>query len=126
MKLASRFGSVNQIRRDRPLTHDELMHYVPSVFGENKHESRSDRYTYIPTITLLDNLQRKAFSHSLRARLESETRANANILSTCYVCVAKARSLASRCLKSYCLIATTAPAHTRCCRGYSDRFARMD
>ncbi|STL27687.1 phage-associated protein [Escherichia coli] len=34
MKLASRFGRVNQIRRDRPLTHDELMQYVPSVFGE--------------------------------------------------------------------------------------------
>ena len=45
MKLASRFGRVNQIRRDRPLTHDELMQYVPSVFGENKHESRSERYT---------------------------------------------------------------------------------
>ncbi|EMW3199519.1 DUF945 domain-containing protein [Escherichia coli] len=61
MKLASRFGHVNQIRRDRPLTHDELMLYVPSVFGENKHESRSERYTYIPTITLLDNLQREGF-----------------------------------------------------------------
>lgn len=61
MKLASRFGHVNQIRRDRPLTHDELMQYAPSVFGENKHESRSERYTYIPTITLLDNLQREGF-----------------------------------------------------------------
>ncbi|WP_323102734.1 DUF932 domain-containing protein [Klebsiella variicola] len=61
MKLASRFGRVNQIRRDRPLTRDELMLYVPSVFCEDKHESRSDRYTYIPTITLLDNLQREGF-----------------------------------------------------------------
>lgn len=26
MKLASRFGRVNLIRRNRPLTHDELMH----------------------------------------------------------------------------------------------------
>ncbi|EON2183717.1 hypothetical protein ACLLZ3_005479, partial [Escherichia coli] len=25
MRLASRFGYVNQIRRDRPLTHEELM-----------------------------------------------------------------------------------------------------
>ncbi|WP_244448266.1 hypothetical protein, partial [Escherichia coli] len=25
MRLASRFGHVNQIRRDRPLTHEELM-----------------------------------------------------------------------------------------------------
>ncbi len=50
MKLASRFGAVNFVRRDRPLTRDELAHYVPSVFSEEKHESRSDRYTYIPTI----------------------------------------------------------------------------
>ncbi|EBW6030031.1 hypothetical protein, partial [Escherichia coli] len=27
MRLASRFGYTNQIRRDRPLTHEELMHY---------------------------------------------------------------------------------------------------
>ena len=44
MKLASRFGRVHQIRRDRPLTNDELMAHVPSVFGTAKHESRSDRY----------------------------------------------------------------------------------
>ncbi len=61
MKLASRFGRTNQIRRDRPLTNEELMHYTPSVFGEDKHESRSQHYTYIPTITLLENLQREGF-----------------------------------------------------------------
>lgn len=33
MRLASRFGRINQIRRDRPLTHEELMSHVPSVFG---------------------------------------------------------------------------------------------
>ncbi|KFD24849.1 DUF932 domain-containing protein [Yokenella regensburgei] len=61
MRLASRFGRTNQIRRDRPLTRDELMQVVPSVFGEDKHASRSDRYCYIPTITLLENLQREGF-----------------------------------------------------------------
>lgn len=61
MKLASRFGRVNLIRRDRPLTHDELMQHTPSVFGEEKHASRSDRYAYIPTITLLESLQREGF-----------------------------------------------------------------
>jgi hypothetical protein len=34
MRLASRFGRINQIRRDRPLTHEELMQVVPSVFGK--------------------------------------------------------------------------------------------
>ncbi|MFZ4171815.1 DUF932 domain-containing protein [Enterobacter ludwigii] len=61
MRLASRFGRTNQIRRDRPLTREELMHHVPSVFGEDKHPSRSEKYTFIPTITLLENLQREGF-----------------------------------------------------------------
>ncbi|MCQ3896662.1 DUF945 domain-containing protein [Klebsiella quasipneumoniae] len=61
MRLASRFGHINQIRRDRPLTREELMQHVPSVFGEDKHVSRSEKYTFIPTITLLENLQREGF-----------------------------------------------------------------
>ena len=61
MRLASRFGRINQIRRDRPLTHEELMSHVPSIFGEDKHASRSKRYTWIPTITILENLQREGF-----------------------------------------------------------------
>ncbi|MGK4462714.1 DUF932 domain-containing protein [Yersinia enterocolitica] len=60
-RLASRFGAANVIRRDRPLTHEELFRTVPSVFSEDKHASRSERYTYIPTITLLDSLQREGF-----------------------------------------------------------------
>jgi len=60
-RLASRFGASNLIRRDRPLTREELFRVVPSVFSEDKHESRSERYTYIPTISLLDSLQREGF-----------------------------------------------------------------
>ncbi len=60
-RLASRFGTANIIRRDRPLTREELFRVVPSVFSEDKHESRSERYTYIPTISLLDSLQREGF-----------------------------------------------------------------
>ncbi|WP_139496287.1 DUF932 domain-containing protein, partial [Escherichia coli] len=51
----------NQIRRDRPLTHEELIRHVPSIFGEDRHISRSERYAYIPTITVLENLQREGF-----------------------------------------------------------------
>ncbi|WP_210476079.1 DUF932 domain-containing protein [Pantoea ananatis] len=61
VRLASRFGAANVIRKDRPLTHDELFRTVPSIFSETKHDSRSDRYTYISTITLLDNLRREGF-----------------------------------------------------------------
>ncbi|GCS88634.1 hypothetical protein HmCmsJML115_04242 [Escherichia coli] len=45
MRLASRFGRYNSIRRERPLTDDELMQFVPSVFSGDKHESRSVRIT---------------------------------------------------------------------------------
>ena len=36
-RLASRFGAANLIRRDRPLTREELFRVVPSVFSEDKH-----------------------------------------------------------------------------------------
>ena len=43
MQLASScFGHVNQIRRERPLTREELMYHVPSIFGEDRHTSRSE------------------------------------------------------------------------------------
>ena len=45
-RLASRFGAVNLIRRDRPLTHEELFRVVPSVFSEDKHASRSAPVSY--------------------------------------------------------------------------------
>lgn len=91
MRLASRFGRVNQIRRDRPLTHEELMQHVPSVFGEDKHDSRSEKYTYIPTITLLENLKREGSSHSLPVSHECATRADGNIQSICCACVVPVR-----------------------------------
>ncbi|HAO3409344.1 TPA: DNA repair protein RadC [Escherichia coli] len=37
------------------------MHHVPGIFGEDKHTSRSQNYTYIPTITVLESLQREGF-----------------------------------------------------------------
>lgn len=58
MRLASRFGRYNSIRRERPLTDDELMQFVPSVFSGDKHESRSERYTYIPTINIMATRRR--------------------------------------------------------------------
>ncbi|EMG7908994.1 DUF932 domain-containing protein [Enterobacter ludwigii] len=76
MRLACRFGRVNQIRRDRPLTHEELMQHVPSVFGEDKHDSRSEKYTYIPTISLLENLKREGFQpfFACQSRVRDQSR----------------------------------------------------
>lgn len=60
-RLASAFRAANVIRKNRPLTDDELRLHVPSIFSEDKHESRSDRYTWIPTINLLDRLRGEGF-----------------------------------------------------------------
>ena len=90
MRLASRFGRTNQILRDRPLTREELMQHVPSVFGEDKHASRSEKYTFIPTITLLENLQREGFQPFFASHA-SATRAAGSTQSTCSGCVAPVR-----------------------------------
>ena len=76
MRLASRFGHVNQIRRERPLTREELMYHVPSIFGEDRHTSRSERYAYISTITVLENLQREGFQpfFACQTRMRDQSR----------------------------------------------------
>ncbi|MDN6934534.1 DUF945 domain-containing protein, partial [Klebsiella pneumoniae] len=61
MRLASRFGRINQIRRDRPLTHAALLDHVTSGFASDKPDSRPDRYTSIATITIHERLPRDGF-----------------------------------------------------------------
>ncbi len=85
MRLASRFGYANQIRRDRPLTHEELMHYVPGIFGEDKHTSRRTIRTSPPS-PYWKACSGKAFSHSSPARPVCATRAAGDTQNTCYVC----------------------------------------
>ena len=60
----ARFGSGGTILRARgvePLTDDALQTAAPSVFADGKHTSRSDRYTYIPTIEVLNGLRKEGF-----------------------------------------------------------------
>jgi hypothetical protein len=120
-RLASRFGAANLIRRDRPLTREELFRVVPSVFSEDKHESRSERYTYIPTISLLDSLQREGFQpffacqtrvrdpgrreHMLRLRREGQI-------------------TGKQVPEIILLNLMMAPVRIRCCRDYSVRYVR--
>ena len=44
-----------------PLTEDQMRAAAPSVFAEGKHASRSERYTYIPTIDVLRGLRKEGF-----------------------------------------------------------------
>jgi len=44
-----------------PLDNDALRALAPSIFAEDKHESRSERYAYIPTSAVLDGMREQGF-----------------------------------------------------------------
>ena len=59
-----RYGrSANQFgyRSSTPLTNDQIARYAPSVLAGDAHESRGDRYSFIPTIHVLDRLRQEGF-----------------------------------------------------------------
>ncbi len=69
MRLASRFGyAANQIRRDRPLTHEELMHHVPGIFGKRNTRPEARTIRTSPPSPYWKACSGKAFSHSSPAR----------------------------------------------------------
>lgn len=43
------------------LSREQLIRAVPGAFALSKHESRSDRYTHIPTIDVIDGLMKAGF-----------------------------------------------------------------
>lgn len=62
MQLATRFTkNAVQLRSEQPLAESQIRSIAPSIFAEAAHESRSTRYTYIPTINVLRGLQREGF-----------------------------------------------------------------
>ena len=62
MQLASRFASRSpSLRSDYPLSDDQIHHVAPSIFADAPHESRSERYAYIPTATVLTELRKEGF-----------------------------------------------------------------
>ncbi|WOS42698.1 DUF932 domain-containing protein [Xanthomonas rydalmerensis] len=62
MQLASRFASRSpSLRSDCPLSDDQIRRVAPSIFAEAPHESRSERYSYIPTAAVLTELRKEGF-----------------------------------------------------------------
>lgn len=53
--------TASQFRSNNPLTVDEIARYAPSVLASEAHESRGERYAYIPTIDVLDGLRKEGF-----------------------------------------------------------------
>lgn len=62
MQLASRFASGSPSRRSRfPIPDDVIRTVAPSIFADAAHDSRSDRYSYIPTSAVLGELRGEGF-----------------------------------------------------------------
>lgn len=62
MQLASRFASRSpSLRSDYPLSDDQIHRVAPSIFADAPHESRSERYSYIPTAAILTELRKEGF-----------------------------------------------------------------
>lgn len=61
MHAVPRFFSGRPTSHGRPLTDDEVRARAPSVFADRAHESRSDRYLYVPTSRVLTELRNEGF-----------------------------------------------------------------
>lgn len=48
-------------RYNTPLTDAQILAVAPSVFGDSAHESRSERYSFVPTIDVVNGLRREGF-----------------------------------------------------------------
>lgn len=75
--LPTRFRTVSgSAKADIPLSNDQIRRAAPSIFAEAAHGSRSERYTYIPTSTVLDGLRKEGFQPFLvmqaRTRVEGK------------------------------------------------------
>lgn len=60
--LATRFGrNSHQINGREALDNEALHRHVPSVFAREAHDSRSERYVYVPTIEIVEGLRREGW-----------------------------------------------------------------
>ena len=61
-QLATRFGrNSHQISGREALDNEALFRHVPSVFAREAHDSRSERYVYVPTIEIVEGLRREGW-----------------------------------------------------------------
>ena len=73
-QLATRFAkNAHILRSDSPLGEEQMRLAAPSIFAAGKHESRSERYAYIPTIDVLRGLQKEGFQPFMVAQGKSRT-----------------------------------------------------
>lgn len=77
--LTTRFAqrTTRVLRAEQPLDEDHMRAAAPSIFASGKHVSRSERYTYIPTIEVLRELRNEGFEPFMvaqsRSRIEGKS-----------------------------------------------------
>jgi hypothetical protein len=63
-------------RIQTPLTIDQIAQYAPSAMATKAHVSRSDRYTYIPTVNVIEGMIKAGFqpfsASQSRSRIEGK------------------------------------------------------
>ena len=57
----ARFSGHNSFSAGAPMTDDDLRQVAPSIFATDRHESRSERFTYIPTYEVVAGLRAQGF-----------------------------------------------------------------
>lgn len=77
-RLSTTFGRNSMVyRQTTPLNDEQILRLAPSIFAEQPHESRSNKYTYIPTIDVLNGLRREGFQPFMvaqsRSRIEGKS-----------------------------------------------------
>ena len=76
--LATRFArNTFVVRSETPLAEDQMRQAAPSIFAAGKHDSRSERYTYIPTIEVLRGLRKEGFEPFMVAQGKSRIQGKA-------------------------------------------------
>jgi hypothetical protein len=70
--LATKFSRRSSIfSSNSPLSNQQMREVAPSIFAEEKHPSRSARYTYIPTVEILNELSKEGFNPFMVAQSRS-------------------------------------------------------
>jgi hypothetical protein len=75
MRLNTSFKATSGfIKSNTPISLDVLRSNVPSIFADDKHHSRSDRYTYVPTSDIVVALDKEGFRpfFACQAKVRSE------------------------------------------------------
>jgi len=60
-RYSSSRAVAQSFRSQSPLSNDQIARYAPSVMASEAHESRGDRYAFIPTIDVIDGLRDNGF-----------------------------------------------------------------